>query len=119
MTIITGPQPNQAPRTNTTNYWHPQETNLLNLHKAMEYNSLGQPVIRTTSGAAPTANDAFGRLRVSNPLTLFDSFYRYNDNDKFNEYTNGTASITSNSSSAIMLNNWNNTLFSLITKATS
>ena len=101
MTIITGPQPNQAPRTNTTNYWHPQETNLLNLHKAMEYNSLGQPVIRTTSGAAPTANDAFGRLRVSNPLTLFDSFYRYNDNDKFNEYTNGTASITSNSSSAM------------------
>lgn len=101
MTIITGPQPNQAPRTNTTNYWHPQETNLLNLHKAMEYNSLGQPVIRTTSGAAPTANDAFGRLRVSNPLTLFDSFYRYNDNSKFNNYTTGTASITSSNVSAM------------------
>ena len=101
MTIITGPQPNQTPRTNTTNYWHPQETNLLNLHKAMEYNSLGQPVIRTTSGAAPTANDAFGRLRVSNPLTLFDSFYRYNDNEKFNKYTSGTATIVSNSSSAM------------------
>jgi hypothetical protein len=101
MSIITGPQPNQAPRTNTTNYWHPQETNLLNLHKAMEYNSLGQPVIRTTSGAAPTANDAFGRLRVSNPLTLFDSFYRYNDNSKFNNYTTGTASITSSNVSAM------------------
>jgi hypothetical protein len=101
MTIITGPQPNQTPRTNTTNYWHPQETNLLNLHKAMEYNSLGQPVIRTTSGVAPTANDAFGRLRVSNPLTLFDSFYRYNDNQKFNNYTSGTATITSNSTSAM------------------
>ena len=101
MTIITGPQPNQAPRTNTTNYWHPQETNLLNLHKAMEYNSLGQPVIRTTSGAAPTANDAFGRLRVSNPLTLFDSFYRYNDNQKFNNYTSGTATISSNATSAM------------------
>lgn len=101
MTIITGPQPNQAPRTNTTNYWHPQETNLLNLHKAMEYNSLGQPVIRTTSGAVPTANDAFGRLRVSNPLTLFDSFYRYNDNQKFNNYTNGNASIISSNVSAM------------------
>lgn len=101
MTIITGPQPNQAPRTNTTNYWHPQETNLLNLHKAMEYNSLGQPVIRTTSGAAPTANDAFGRLRVSNPLTLFDSFYRYNDNSKFNNYTSGTGTITSSNVSAM------------------
>lgn len=104
MTIITGPQPNQTPRTNTTNYWHPQETNLLNLHKAMEYNSLGQPVIRTTSGAAPTANDAFGRLRVSNPLTLFDSFYRYNDNQKFNNYTNGTATITANANSAMTAN---------------
>ncbi len=101
MSIITGPQPNQAPRTNTTNYWHPQETNLLNLHKAMEYNNLGQPVLRTTSGAAPTANDAFGRLRVSNPLTLFDSFYRYNDNSKFNNYTSGTASITSSNVSAM------------------
>lgn len=101
MTIITGPQPNQTPRTNTTNYWHPQETNLLNLHKAMEYNNLGQPVLRTTSGAAPTANDAFGRLRVSNPLTLFDSFYRYNDNSKFNNYTSGTGSITSSNVSAM------------------
>jgi len=28
----------------------------------------------------PMANDAFGRLRVSNPLTLFDSSHRYRDN---------------------------------------
>lgn len=101
MTIITGPQPNQSPRTNTTNYWHPQETNLLNLHKAMEYNSLGQPVIRTTSGAAPTSNDAFGRLRVSNPLTLFDSFYRYNDNDKFFNSVSANASVISSNVSAM------------------
>lgn len=83
-------------RQNTTNYSHPQETNLLNLHKAMTYNSLGEPVIRTTSGAAPTANDAFGRLRVSNPLTLFDSFHRYNDNGKISTYTSGTASAVAN-----------------------
>ena len=35
-------------RNNSTSYTHPQETNLLNVHKAMEYNESGQPVIRTT-----------------------------------------------------------------------
>lgn len=29
----------------------------------------------------PVASDAFGRLRVSNPFTLFDSSHRYDDND--------------------------------------
>lgn len=80
MTIITGPQPNQSPRTNTTNYWHPQETNLLNLHKALEYNSFGQPVLRTQFAA--TATDAFGRFRVSEPYTLFDSTLRYGDDTR-------------------------------------
>ena len=35
------------PRTNSTGYQHPQETNLLNVHKAMQYNTDGQPVLRT------------------------------------------------------------------------
>lgn len=89
-------------RLNTTNYIHPQETNLLNLVKAMQYNDQGQPVIRTTSGASPTSNDAFGRLRVSNPLTLFDSFHRYNDNGKINTYTNGTASAVANTNAGLI-----------------
>lgn len=89
-------------RLNSTNYIHPQETNLLNLAKAMEYNTQGQPVIRTTSGASPASNDAFGRLRVSNPLTLFDSFHRYNDNGKINTYTNGTASATANTNAGLI-----------------
>ena len=41
--------------------------------------------------ATGTATDAFGRLRVSNPLTLFDSFHRYQMNDKFVTSTSGTA----------------------------
>lgn len=45
-----------------------------------------------TSFFAPTQSDAFGRLRVSNPYTLFDSFHRYQDNGKIIEYTSGTAS---------------------------
>lgn len=47
----------------------------------------GQPLeVTTTSGAtvyvqpAGIAGDAFGRTRVSAPLTLFDSSHRYNDN---------------------------------------
>lgn len=36
-------------------------------------------VVKTTSNNV--ANDAFGRLRVSNPFTLFDSSHRYEDNN--------------------------------------
>lgn len=91
-------------RLNSTNYDHPQETNLLNVHRAMEYNPLGQPVIRTTSGASPTANDSFGRLRVSNPLTLFDSFHRYNDNQKLNVYTAGAGTCTIDANASVVMN---------------
>ena len=41
--------------------------------------------------ASGTATDAFGRLRTSEPLTLFDSFHRYQDNNKFATSTAGTA----------------------------
>jgi len=36
--------------------------------------------------------DSFGRLRVSEPLTLFDSSHRFSDNDLWNESITGTAS---------------------------
>ena len=39
---------------------------------------------------AGTTTDAFGRLRMSEPLTLFDSQHRYQDNGKWN--TSNTAS---------------------------
>jgi hypothetical protein len=41
-----------------------------------------------------TALDAFGRLRVSEPFTLFDSSHRYADNGLFDTATSGTASAT-------------------------
>ena len=56
---------------NTTNYQHPHESNLLDLHNTMEYNALGQPVLRTTLKVGQT--DAFGRIRMSSPFTLGDS----------------------------------------------
>lgn len=47
-----------------------------------------------TSFFDPTQSDAFGRLRVSNPFTLFESFHRYQDNGKVSSYSSGTASTT-------------------------
>jgi len=91
-------------RPNTTDYTHPQENNLLNVHKAMEYNSLGQPVIRTvgsgsnysSAGNLDGSRDAFGKLRVSEPNTLFDSSFRYGDNQfNWNTYqTSGDAIVS-------------------------
>jgi len=49
-----------------------------------------------------SAYDAFGRLRVSEPLTLFDSSHRYADNDLFNEDITGTASSTFNASQGLI-----------------
>ena len=47
----------------------------------------GQPISVTTdpgTGTKSAALDAFGRLRVSNPMTLFDSSHRYKDNNLWN-----------------------------------
>jgi hypothetical protein len=41
-----------------------------------------------------TSVDAFGRVRVSNPLTLFDSSHRYNDNNLWVDSITGTAAAT-------------------------
>jgi hypothetical protein len=38
--------------------------------------------------------DAFGRFRISNPFTLFDSYHRYKDNGKFDTSVSGTGSTT-------------------------
>jgi len=41
-----------------------------------------------------TNTDAFGRVRVSNPLTLFDSSHRYADNNLWANSITGTAAAT-------------------------
>jgi len=40
------------------------------------------------------SKDAFGRQRVSNPFTLFDSSHRFKDNNLWSTATTGTASAT-------------------------
>jgi hypothetical protein len=78
-------------RQNTTNYEHPHEPNLLNIHKAMEYNALGEPVLRTTLKVGQT--DAFGRIRMSSPFTLGDYKHLYGLDPNFIDYTVNGATV--------------------------
>ena len=61
----------------------------------------GQPIQVTTdpgTGNKSATVDAFGRARVSNPLTLFDSSHRYRDNGLWDTLTasGGTATFNAN-----------------------
>jgi hypothetical protein len=44
--------------------------------------------------------DAFGRMRVSNPVTLFDSQNRYVDGEQFSSDNSGSGSVTYNANSS-------------------
>jgi hypothetical protein len=63
-------------------------------------NLIGQlALMASTNGSVPvsiggTNLDAFGRVRVSNPFTLFDSSHRYSDNNLWSTGTTGTAAAT-------------------------
>lgn len=87
-----------------TDYQHPYPNYQLNdLHQAMDYNAAGQPILRVSTGSSGygntvingnTASDAFGRTRISEPYTLFDSQNRYIDGDQFASKTSGGGSVT-------------------------
>jgi len=90
---------------NTTSYTHPQESHLYSMHYAMEYNALGQPIIRTvqsSSGYEPSGTDAFGRLQVAAPQTLLDSQNVYKENTKFFTTTSGTASTSFDANASLV-----------------
>lgn len=55
-------------------------------------------VLDSARGDKPTSLDAFGRLRVSSGLTLFDSSHRYHDNGSWatDTATGGTATFNAN-----------------------
>lgn len=48
----------------------------------------------TTQPNGPAGTDAFGRLRIGQPLTLFDSQHRYTQNDKWSTASGGSATTT-------------------------
>lgn len=60
------------------------------------------PSTYVNAGNLNSGSDAFGRTRVSQPLTLFDSSHRYADNDLWAEDTTGTASSTFNSNAGLI-----------------
>lgn len=53
------------------------------------------------AGTGGTAVDAFGRSRVAEPFTLFDSQHRYADNGYWSESNSGTASVHRPNESAV------------------
>jgi hypothetical protein len=55
--------------------------------------------------APSTSQDSFGRLRVSNPLTLFDSSHRYADNNLWDTFAiSGGAAVFSQNEGLVNLN---------------
>ena len=104
--------PNLNP--NSTAYVHSYEPNTNDLTLAMDYSASGEPVLRVnnvggvtynTAGNISGSSDAFGRLRVSQPFTLFDSSMRYVDDPfKWDQQDTGSATSTHlpNESSVLM-----------------
>jgi len=50
------------------------------------------------TGNLNMASDAFGRVRTSTPLTLFDSSHRYSDNNLWSTLTGGTTTTSASAS---------------------
>jgi hypothetical protein len=94
--------PNLNP--NSTDYSHTYEPNTNDLTMAMDYSASGEPLIRVNNVGGVTYNDAgnisasidaFGRLRVSNPFTLFDGSLRSRDDEfKWNQVDTGAGTST-------------------------
>jgi hypothetical protein len=64
----------------------------------MEYNALGQPVLRTTLKVGQT--DAFGRIRMSSPFTLGDYKHLYGLDPNFTDKIFNGGSVTFQSNQA-------------------
>lgn len=84
---------------NTTNYVHPDEPNLLNLHKAMDYNTAGQPIVRTLN----SGNTIFGEpysipLIPAIQINSYDGI-RVRDTQV---YTSGGGSVAEDESSILV-----------------
>jgi len=82
---------------NSTNYQHPQESNLLNIHKAMEYDLAGKPMLRVAAKlSGPTIAgqvSAFGEPLAISPTAVvqLDGIYGATS-DVIQTYNNGTGS---------------------------
>lgn len=79
--------------------YHDQLNNILRLYFNTLDNFIAQLMANTSTlpiSIDGTNTDAFGRLRVSQPYTLFDSQNRYASDNQFDNSTTGTGSATFN-----------------------
>jgi hypothetical protein len=78
----------------------------LNRYEVVQIKNFDNVPIKVTSdpGSAtkPTTLDAFGRQRVSNPLTLFDSSHRYRDNNLWSTLTASGGAATFNANQGLV-----------------
>lgn len=80
---------------NSTNYVHPNEEHLLNLHHAMDYNPYGRPVV--TIDDETVQHTSRNRRKVSTyEQTFFNAFQYTKDEQIWDEAVTGTASSTFN-----------------------
>jgi len=78
---------------NSTNYAHPNEEALLNLHNSMDYNPYGKPVLRIDDDTVQ--HTSRNRRKVStSEQTFFNAFQYTKDTNIWDEATTGTASST-------------------------
>lgn len=78
---------------NSTNYVHPHEANLLDIHHAMDYDALGQPVLRTSNTRSSYTSK--NRQRVSEFSTWFFSTTQFDTGlDLWDQTTVNGATIT-------------------------
>ena len=66
---------------NSTDYIHPDESNLLNLHKTMQYNSAGEPVMRTHVDGITLEGDVLVNKVKLNDVNDHDLVFIQPDND--------------------------------------
>ena len=84
--------------------------NAISISKNTSVNSDTNPIFvkgtSDTSFFAPTQTDAFGRLRVANPFTLFDSYFSIGDNEKrwTTSNTNNTTYVYEANAACITMN---------------
>jgi hypothetical protein len=104
---------------NSTNYDHSSEPNLNDLHKTMEYNAIGQPVLRANvnlvgsgeGSGVSSSIDSKGRLKVQTQETIFFNTFQYGkETDVWDESAvNGASAVFDTSFSQIRMQVTNQT----------
>jgi hypothetical protein len=83
------------------------------------YRPLEQQDLSFANSASSTAFDAFGRMRVSEPLTLFDSSHRYADNNLWSMASGVSGSGSFNQNEGLIEMNVTNASGSFVTRETT